>query len=310
MADRYSERGHPYEFRGDERGFFDRLRDELRSWFGDEEAQRRRMRDEREEAYGDRRDMGARDWGRGSDWSREPEPREWGRQWGHVENRGQGAGDRWRDWNRGAGTSGFGGGGYSAGYDRERDWGRTSDWGRPSDWGRQPDWGRHGSADRGVYQGTLSDQREAGGPTGAWRGDRDWGRFSGGAEYGMGGERWMAGAQTGRGPRNYQRPDDRIRDEICERLAHHPHLDASDLDVRVQNGDVTLQGSVADRWAKRWAEDVAEGIWGVKQVHNQVRVNMLSFDDERREGQTGQAQAGQTGQEGQRPGQQRGPWAA
>ena len=297
MADRYSERGHPYEFRGDERGFFDRLRDELRSWFGDEDAQRRRMRDERDEGYGDRRDTGARDWGRsGSEWSREP--------------------DRWRDWSRGSGSSGLGGTGYGGGSDRDREWGRQSDWGRQPDWSRESDWGRRGAGDRGVYRGTLSEQRETGGPTGAWRGDRDWSGF-GESQHGMGGERWRAGAHTGRGPRNYQRPDDRIRDEICERMAHHPHLDASDIDIRVQGGDVTLQGSVNDRWAKRWAEDVAEGIWGVKQVHNQIRVSTGGFGNEAREGETGQSpqsgqtgQAGQPGQEGQRPGQQRGPWAA
>jgi hypothetical protein len=55
----------PYADRGrydpDERGFFDRAGDEVRSWFGDEEAERRRRMDERyderydrEQGYGDR----------------------------------------------------------------------------------------------------------------------------------------------------------------------------------------------------------------------------------------------------------------
>ncbi len=38
----------------DDRGFFDRAGDEVRSWFGDEEAERRRERDEREQARYDR----------------------------------------------------------------------------------------------------------------------------------------------------------------------------------------------------------------------------------------------------------------
>lgn len=280
MADRYSERGaqrwEDERPQWDERGFFDRLRDELRSWFGDEEAQRRRIRDEREDYRGERRDWGARDWGARdwsgrspSEWSREPDPREWSRQWGYTEGRGAG-----------------GGWGYGSGYGAPRE----------REWRREPEWGRQGR-DYGVYRGTVSEQRESGG---AWRPDQDWGRYSGASEYGGGREQWMGGVHAGRGPGNYQRPDDRIRDEVCERLAHHPNLDASEIDVRVEKGDVTLQGSVNDRWAKRWAEDVAEGIWGVKDVHNQIRVT-TTFGQEGREGQEGQPRPGQ---------QQRGPWAA
>ena len=289
MADRYSERGaqrwEDERQHWDERGFFDRLRDELRSWFGDEEAQRRRIRDEREDYRGERRDWSGRS---PSEWSREPDQRDWGRQWGYTERgAGGGWGDRGREWNSGWGGGGFGARGYGSGYSAPRERDRR----------REPEWGRQGGDD-GVYRGTVSEQRESGG---AWRADQDWGRYSGASEYGGGREQWMSGAHAGRGPRNYQRPDERIRDEVCERLAHHPHLDASEIDVRVEKGDVTLQGSVNDRWAKRWAEDVAEGIWGVKDVHNQIRVTTTAFGQEGREGQEGQQRPGQ---------QQRGPWAA
>jgi osmotically-inducible protein OsmY len=83
----------------------------------------------------------------------------------------------------------------------------------------------------------------------------------------MGGERRM-----GRPPRGYQRPDERIREEICDRLIDHEWIDASDVDVRVQNGEVTLIGVVMERQAKRSLEDLAESILGVKEVHNQIRV--------------------------------------
>ena len=48
-ADRNWDRGGNRDYRGgdDDRGFFDRAGDEVRSWFGDEEAQRRREADER-----------------------------------------------------------------------------------------------------------------------------------------------------------------------------------------------------------------------------------------------------------------------
>src|SRR5688572_14459965 len=35
---------------------------------------------------------------------------------------------------------------------------------------------------------------------------------------------------AGKGPRGYKRRDDRIHDEICERLTHHPLIDASTMD--------------------------------------------------------------------------------
>jgi len=131
-----------------------------------------------------------------------------------------------------------------------------------------------------------------------WRGDLDWRRYAG-----VGQSReseMMRGPHTGRGPRSYQRSDERIREDVCERLCQHGYLDASDIDVRVQNGEVTMQGTVNDRLAKRTAEDVAENVFGVKEVHNQLRVTQMTFGQE-----------GQESRERQDKGtQQRGPWAA
>jgi len=76
----------------------------------------------------------------------------------------------------------------------------------------------------------------------------------------------------GLGPKNYQRSDDRIREDVCERLAEDDRIDASDLEVHVQESVVTLTGSVMDREMKRRAEDVAESIHGVRDVQNQIRV--------------------------------------
>ena len=42
--------------------------------------------------------------------------------------------------------------------------------------------------------------------------------------------------------------------------------------MKVKEGEVTLEGAVDDRRMKRKAEDIAEGVMGVKQVHNQLRV--------------------------------------
>jgi len=59
------------------------------------------------------------------------------------------------------------------------------------------------------------------------------------------------------------------------------YVDASDIDVRVSDCEVTLEGSVRERQEKRIAEDVAERVAGVRDVHNLLRVNR---EGPRREG--------------------------
>ena len=50
-------------------------------------------------------------------------------------------------------------------------------------------------------------------------------------------------------------------------------LDASEVSVRVENGDVVLMGTVTTRDQKRHAEDIAERVSGVRDVINQLRVS-------------------------------------
>lgn len=76
----------------------------------------------------------------------------------------------------------------------------------------------------------------------------------------------------GRGPKNYLRSDERIREDLCERLADDPWVDASDITVEVKNGLVTLSGSVGERHVKHRAEDIADRCSGVKEVENRLSV--------------------------------------
>jgi hypothetical protein len=76
----------------------------------------------------------------------------------------------------------------------------------------------------------------------------------------------------GRPPKNYKRSDELIRDEICKRLALTPEIDATDIEVIVKDGEVTLRGFVDDRFAKRLVEDITECTFGVRDVLNEVRV--------------------------------------
>jgi osmotically-inducible protein OsmY len=76
----------------------------------------------------------------------------------------------------------------------------------------------------------------------------------------------------GRGPRNYRRSDERIREDVSDRLMDDPHIDASDVEVGVADGEVVLTGTVDSRFAKRHAEDLAESVAGIKHVQNNLRV--------------------------------------
>jgi len=84
-----------------------------------------------------------------------------------------------------------------------------------------------------------------------------WGAMNEG--YGqLGGRGWYEGMRdamhregphAGRGPRNYKRSDNRIEEDINDRLTEHSMIDASDVEVSVQNGEVTLRGHVV--WRSR-----------------------------------------------------------
>jgi len=81
-----------------------------------------------------------------------------------------------------------------------------------------------------------------------------------------------AGEFRGIGPRNWRRPDEQILADVCERMTEHPRLDASEVDVIVANGEVTLEGVVASRAARRLAEAIADTVTGVRDVSNQLRI--------------------------------------
>lgn len=80
------------------------------------------------------------------------------------------------------------------------------------------------------------------------------------------------GTHRGRGPRGYRRSDERIREDVSDRLTEDAWLDASDIEVSVQAGEVTLSGTVRQRADKRRAEDAADHVSGVTHVQNNLRV--------------------------------------
>ncbi|MGE7137094.1 BON domain-containing protein [Luteibacter sp. NPDC031894] len=89
------------------------------------------------------------------------------------------------------------------------------------------------------------------------------------------------GGFRGVGPKGYERGDERIREDICERLTEHDAIDASAIEVRVSEGVVHLSGEVPERYMKHLAEDAVADAVGVKDVENTLRVRGRSGPGER-----------------------------
>jgi osmotically-inducible protein OsmY len=76
----------------------------------------------------------------------------------------------------------------------------------------------------------------------------------------------------GRGPVNYRRSDERILEDACDHLTEDRYVDASNIQVTVLEGEVTLDGTVGSRQQKRRAEDCVHDLSGVKHVQNNLRI--------------------------------------
>ncbi len=119
--------------------------------------------------------------------------------------------------------------------------------------------GSYGFGGEGRHQpGDLPDDAGAGGTSGRWeRAYRDQGRAS----------------YRGRGPRGYVRSDQRILEDVHERLCDDPIVDATDIEVHCDQGHVILSGRVPMRWMKHRAEDIVDSLPGVKDIDNRIRVS-------------------------------------
>lgn len=74
------------------------------------------------------------------------------------------------------------------------------------------------------------------------------------------------------GPKGYQRSDERIREDLCERLMRARHVDSSEVTVEVTQGKVLLEGTVPQRRMKHAIEDMADACLGVRDIDNRIRV--------------------------------------
>ncbi|HEX5387353.1 MAG TPA: BON domain-containing protein [Gemmatimonadales bacterium] len=69
--------------------------------------------------------------------------------------------------------------------------------------------------------------------------------------------------------------DEQIWEEIHERIMGHPDIDVTQVEVVVEEGDVTLTGRVARREDKWLAEETARSVPGVRDVRNRLKIARL-----------------------------------
>lgn len=190
------------------------------------------------------------------------------------------------------------------------EWGSSSEFGKNSEYHEDRNFDRYQSSDRfhdrpfdmdNYYSGR---QFSIGGVEFERDEDTDFGNreynrsrfaepYTGGqfsrSQYGTGGQydrdRWDSRSRgygerdqnfSGRGPKGYRRSDERIREDVCEALFRNPYVDASDIEVTVKEGNVTLRGNVESRDAKREAESCIENLSGVEDVQNELRLKKMN----------------------------------
>jgi osmotically-inducible protein OsmY len=220
----------------------------------------------------------------------------------------QPGGQRYRQ--GGGGYGGYGGRGSYGGYGSTGDYGYGSQgrggWG--DDQGTRSNFGNFGSSydENPQYYGTGNYSSGGSGYGGGYYGGGRWQgglgaygpsgasygsqygnqyRFGSGGEYGGGRQGWTDRDEQrpgllkrifGRGPKGYKRSDERLKEDISERLMQSDTIDSSEVTIEVADGRVTLQGTVPERYMKHAIEDIADSCSGVQDVDNRIRVQRES----------------------------------
>lgn len=182
--------------------------------------------------------------------------------WSHdSDHRGHGASSY------GSGQPYGGGDGDSAYFTgQQNSWAVGSSYGSPGSQAYGADYRNHGYGDRYGSRQRDDDRGfwdRASDEVASWFGDED-------------AARRREQDHRGRGPKDYKRSDERIREDANDRLTEDPLVDASAVTVQVQDGEVTLNGTVDSRAGKRRAEDIVDRISGTKHVQNNLRVQAAS----------------------------------
>jgi osmotically-inducible protein OsmY len=161
------------------------------------------------------------------------------------------------------GNQGYGGNSGNMGHDQNRQWGNMGNE-HQQDWNRNQHRGddrydsrRHHDQDNNWWERTKDKVS-------------DW--FDGDDDKDRNRNRDNSASHRGKGPTDYRRSQDRIREDICDRLTDDDRVDASHIRVQIEDDVVILSGNVNSREEKRRAEDLVESVSGVRNVENRLRV--------------------------------------
>lgn len=80
------------------------------------------------------------------------------------------------------------------------------------------------------------------------------------------------GPHQGRGPQGWRRSDQRVREDVCERLSEDRLIDARGIEVEVRDGVVTLGGEAYGASDPTRASQIARAVHGVKDVRLELSV--------------------------------------
>jgi hypothetical protein len=210
-----------------------------------------------------------------------------------------------------------GSGQYGAGYDRPEGWRRSqggsrfgygegidSRLGETGVFGRAPQRPFADTSESPGYFGTGNYADGGASPSGGFDQRsrlRNYGSLSRDPTSSSRGWGWDSG-QQGRqqmryrtGPKGYTRSDERLREDISERLMMADSIDSSEVMVTVKDGKVTLEGSVTTRHMKHEIEDLVDACPGVQDIDNRIRVERESASSRNETSGQGQRASGQSG---------------
>ena len=80
----------------------------------------------------------------------------------------------------------------------------------------------------------------------------------------------------GKGPKGWKLSDERLREKVCEVLTHSLEVDASEMEVKVEEGCVYLSGNISSRGMKSVAEDLVGSIPGVEDFFTRLKIKNTS----------------------------------
>lgn len=128
--------------------------------------------------------------------------------------------------------------------------------------------GAFGTSGGGTYAGGFQVEHRLGSARGDWSRRTEIDESEGVAPL----DAWERGPNSGRGPSGYTRSDERILDDAHGRLERDGWVDATDIELKVTDGEVELRGAVETRAMRRRAEEIVDAISGVRHVTNDLRV--------------------------------------